>query len=259
MDLSQLALISIVALIATLLLFIELGRRIGRHQLARNQNGLARGAATAEGAVFGLLGLLIAFTFSGAAERFEQRRHLTTEEANAIGTAYLRLDLLAPQDQIALRPLFRDYTQLRAQVYSDAQNFALTQQRLDSSQQQQSKIWTLAVAASQKPDAAPQSAMLLLPALNEMFDITTTQQMATQNHPPVVVFVLLLMLSLISSLLIGYEMAANRTRSWLHHLAFATIMALAMYLILDLEFPRLGVIRVNSTDLVLETLQQSMG
>lgn len=95
MDLSQLAVLSILALIAALLLFIEFGRRIGRYQLARNQKGLAKGAATAEGAVFGLLGLLIAFTFSGAAERFEQRRHLTTEEANAIGTAYLRLDLLA--------------------------------------------------------------------------------------------------------------------------------------------------------------------
>lgn len=258
MDLSQLAILSILALIASLLLFIELGRRIGLHQLARNQKGLAKGAATAEGAVFGLLGLLIAFTFSGAAERFEQRRHLTTEEANAIGTAYLRLDLLAPQDQLILRPLFRDYTQLRAQVYSEAEDFLLTRQRLASCQQQQKKIWAVAVAASQKPDAAPQSAMLLLPALNEMIDITTSQHMATQNHPPAVVFALLLILSLIGALLIGYDMASNRERSWLHHLAFATIMALAMYLIVDLEFPRLGVIRINSTDLILEELQQEM-
>ena len=258
MDLSQLAVLCIVALIAALLLFLELGRRIGRHQLARGQGGLARGAGTAEGAVFGLLGLLIAFTFSGAAERFEQRRHLTTEEANAIGTAYLRLELLASQDQMTLRPLFRDYTKLRAQVYSEAQDFSLTLQRLAASQQLQSRIWTLAVTASQHAGAAPQSAMLLLPALNEMFDITTTQHMATQNHPPAVVFLLLLVLSLIGSLLIGYEMAANRARSWLHHVAFATIMALAMYVIVDLEFPRLGLIRVNNADLVLKELQQSM-
>ena len=258
MDLSQLAILSILALIAALLIFIELGRRIGRHQLARSQNGLARGAATAEGAVFGLLGLLIAFTFSGAADRFEQRRHLTTEEANAIGTAYLRLDLLNAKDQMTLRPLFRDYTKLRAHVYSEADNFDLTRQRLATSQQLQSKIWSMAVPATQKPDAAPQSAMLLLPALNEMFDITTTQHMATQNHPPAAVFLLLLILSLIGSLLIGYEMATNRARSWLHHLALATIMALAMYLIVDLEFPRLGVIRINSADLVLNELQQGM-
>ena len=82
--------------------------------------------------------------------------------------------------------------------------------------------------------------------------------MATQNHPPAVVFLLLLALRVIGSLLIGYEMAANRARSWLHHVAFATIMALAMYVIVDLEFPRLGLIRVNSADLVLKELQQSM-
>ena len=72
------------------------------------------------------------------------------------------------------------------------------------------------------------------------------------------VFLLLLVLSLIGSLLIGYDMATNRARSWLHHVAFATIMALAMYVIVDLEFPRLGLIRVNSADLVLKELQQSM-
>ena len=140
MDLSQLAILSILALIAALLIFIELGRRIGRHQLARSQNGLARGAATAEGAVFGLLGLLIAFTFSGAADRFEQRRHLTTEEANAIGTAYLRLDLLPAASQSRLQKLFYDYTGVRGHVYHNAKDLVGVQQRLNETTRLQNQI-----------------------------------------------------------------------------------------------------------------------
>ena len=74
--------------------FFRSGPSLWHRELARDPEGLAKGTGAAEGAVFGLLGLILAFSFSGAATRFEQRRHLITEEANAIGTAYLRLDLL---------------------------------------------------------------------------------------------------------------------------------------------------------------------
>ena len=80
--------------VAGILVCFELGRRIGRSALAAGPDGLAKGVGPAEGAVFALLGLIIAFMFSGAAARFEARHHLVTQEANAIGTAWLRLDLL---------------------------------------------------------------------------------------------------------------------------------------------------------------------
>ena len=86
--------LSAAGLFLGMLILSEVGRRIGMARLARDSEGLTKGAGAAEAAVFGLLGLLIAFTFSGAASRFEDRRHLITAEANAIGTAYLRVDLL---------------------------------------------------------------------------------------------------------------------------------------------------------------------
>ena len=100
--------------------------------------------------------------------------------------------------------------------------------------------------------------MLLLPALNEMIDITTTRFVATQNHPPIAIFLLLTGLSLIGALLVGYEMAANHRRSWLHHLAFAAILSLSVYIIIDMEFPRFGMIRIHGADQVLLDLQQQM-
>ena len=131
-----------------MLVVSEVGRRIGVARLARDPKGLAEGAGAAEAAVFGLLGLLLAFTFSGAASRFEHRRHLITEEANAIGTAYLRIDLLPGDAQPAIRELFRRYLDLRLATYLDAEDMTATMAKLDESVAMQGEIWTAATAAS---------------------------------------------------------------------------------------------------------------
>src|SRR6187399_1892492 len=107
-----------IVLFIGMLVSIEIGRRIGIARLAHDPDGLAKGISASDGAVFGLLGLMIAFTFSGAASRFEARRHLVTEEANAIGTAYLRVALLPEDAQPELQKLFRQYVDLRLETYA---------------------------------------------------------------------------------------------------------------------------------------------
>ncbi len=91
MTLAFAASLSAVGLFLGMLMLFETGRCVGKKRLMRDPDSAATGAGPAEAAVFGLLGLLLAFTFSGATSRFEVRRHLITEEANAIGTAYLRI------------------------------------------------------------------------------------------------------------------------------------------------------------------------
>lgn len=258
LNLARLAVAFAAILFVAMLAAFEVGRRIGQARLARDSSGLAKGVGTAEGAVFALLGLIIAFTFAGAASRFEERRHLVTEEANAIGTAYLRLDLLPAASQPPLRDLFRRYTELRAVVYQDAPNRTLTQDRLDQTAALQLEIWNASLAAARLPEAGPTAAMLLLPALNQMIDITTTRVAATRNHPPLVVWLLLSGLSLLGALLVGYEASENKKRAWLHMVGFAAVMALAVYVIVELEFPRLGLIQVGGIDLLLHELRQSM-
>ena len=92
-----------------ILIFLEVGRRVGGQRLALDPEGARAGTGTVEGAVFALVGLLIAFTFSGAASRFDARRDLIVQETNAIGTAWLRLDLLPASAQPAIRENFRRY------------------------------------------------------------------------------------------------------------------------------------------------------
>jgi len=100
--------------------------------------------------------------------------------------------------------------------------------------------------------------MILLPALNQMFDIASTRTAALQMHPPDAIFILLAVLALASALLAGFAMAGRHARSWLHILGFALIMAATVFFILDLEFPRRGLIRVDRFDQILIDLRQSM-
>src|SRR5580704_121962 len=106
-------------LLLVILASLEVGRRIGIHRRKADPEGASAGLGAIEGAVFGLMGLLIAFTFSGAAARFDGRRQLVGEEANAIGTAYLRIDLLPQSAQPTLREDFRNYLDARFASYRE--------------------------------------------------------------------------------------------------------------------------------------------
>lgn len=258
MHLAWVASLSIAGLFLGMLLLSEIGRRIGLAAQARDPEGLNKGTGAAEAAVFGLLGLLLAFTFSGAASRFEARRHLITEEANAIGTAYLRVALLPADAQPGMREQFRHYLDLRVSTYRDSNDAAATQAKLDKAALLQTQIWNRAVAATRRPDSPPPTSILLFPALNDMFDITTTRVAATRNHPPMVIFLLLGALCLVSALLVGIGTSLNRVRIWLHPIIFASALSLTIYVIVDIEFPRLGLIRVDTADQVLVELRKSM-
>ena len=104
-------------LFAGSLLALEVGRRIGTRHLAAEKDKANVGLGTVEGAIFGLMGLLLAFTFSSSLTGFDLRRQLIVDEANAINTAYARLDVLPAETQSTLRDLFRQYLSARIDVY----------------------------------------------------------------------------------------------------------------------------------------------
>jgi hypothetical protein len=205
-----------------------------------------------EGAVFALFGLLLAFTFSGAVERYDVYRELVTEERNAIETAYLRLDLLAPQGQPSLRQLFRNYVDSRLHLYDGAAG-----EVQPATKQLQREIWQQSVAQVAAPGANPDVAKLLLPALNQMIDITATRQNAFNMHPPAIIFLLLFVLSGGSAFLAGFGMTTT-TRSWLYTIAFAFAVTLTIYATLEIEYPSKGLIRLTNSDQVLLQARDSM-
>jgi hypothetical protein len=246
------------ALFLGMVLFLEVGRQLRRRRMVLAAGDEHFGAGAVEGAAFALFGLMVAFSFSGAAARFDARRALIVDEANDIGTAYLRIEMLAPSDQPVMRSLFRNYIDSRLEFYGRLHDIAGAEKELTRSVEIQGEIWKQAVAVTRSREAHPDAGKLLLPAINAMIDITTTRTVAARTHPPFILFYLLLFLGLAQSLLAGFSMAGVNRRSWLHLLAFAMITVVVVYVIVDLEFPRFGLIRIDKYDQVLVDLRNSM-
>ncbi len=235
---------------------LELGYRIGRRQL-RVHAGPHKGIGVIEAAIFALLGLLLGFAFSGAMSRLDGRRQLIVQEANAIGTAYLRLDLLPSADQPPMRQLFRRYVEARLAVYDSLPDLAAAERQMQRAAQLQQEIWTRAIAAT-RPDHTQNTARVVLPALNEMIDITTARTVALRTHLPPSILVLLISVALLSALVAGYAMSERTRRSLLHGLLYAAAVSITLYTILDLDNPRVGLIRLDAAEKTLRQLHDSI-
>jgi hypothetical protein len=233
-------------LFPAMLLLLDLGRRARLRRKGPVQSNAI------EGAVFALFGLLLAFTFSGAINRYDAHRQLIVQETNDIGTAYLRLDLLPQQTQPALRQLFHDYTTSRLHLFD-----SVREEVSPESQRLQREMWRQSIAATSTPGGNADAAKLLLPALNDMIDVTSTRQNAFDMHPPEVVFLLLFAFSLGCAFLAGYGMTAT-SGNWLYILALSAAVTLTIYATLEIEFPRQGLIRLTKTDNALIHLRDSM-
>jgi len=247
-----------IGLFAAILIMLELGRRLGVRRRSKIVEGAAAGIGAVEAAVFALLGLLVAFTFQGAAARFDARRQLIIQEVNNIGTAWLRIDVLSPDAQPAMRESFRKYVDSRLKTYQQIadSNVEAMHAELDRTAALQEEIWKRAIAAQNA--GAQVVTISLLPALNQMFDIVTTRTWAMQSHPPMIVFAMLAILACVAALLAGHGMSGSKVRSWIHIVGFAAILSGTVFVIFDLEYPRRGLIRVDMFDQVLVDLRESM-
>ena len=255
---------TLIGLIAATLLFFGvlglmfIGRRIGKRWRQREGEGAEKGFGAMVGAIFALMGLVLAFLFSGSLSRFDARRHLMVEEANAIGTAWLRVDLLPPETQPKVRDLFRRYTDQRLGLFQNVRDIEFLRSSVQEQSITQKEIWTLAASASAQGSMPASAPVLVLPSLNAMFDIATTQNEMVRAHPPRIIFFMLGVLALSCSLFAGYDLAARPGLDPLHSLAFAAILSVTVYVIVDLEYPRLGLFTMRDSDQVLIDLRKSM-
>ena len=241
-------------LFVAMLVLIDVGFRIGRKRKKSTPETSDEGVGTVDAAVFGLLGLILAFTFSGASNRLDIRRAQIVQEANAIGTAYLRVDLLPASEQPAVRKLYKDYLESRIEVYEKMPDVAAAKVALAKGNTLQNEIWSRSVTACQA-DLSPRTCILVVPSLNEMIDITTTRTMATVQHAPAVILGLMVLLALLGALLAGFAMSSQTKRSNLHTVLFALAISMSVYVVLDLEYPRAGLINLKEMDQAIVQLR----
>jgi hypothetical protein len=241
-----------VSLFVALVVCQEIGYRLGRMR-SKTIPDAFEGFDAVEGAVFGLFALLLSLSFFGAASRLDARRQLIVTEANAIASAYMRLDLLPSAAQPEVRHLFRQYVDERVRI-SEMSNEAATLSATHNEARLQREIWSHAISATK--EGAP-GAALIIPAVNQMFEIAGAKAIAVQTHLPLLVFDFLVFTALVSGLVAGFGMARGR-RNWLSVIAFASVAAATLYVMIDMEYPRAGLIRIGAADLALTNLRDSI-
>jgi hypothetical protein len=245
------------------LLLLNYGRQLGLRYL-KEETGNMAGLATVEGAVFALIGLLLAFTISGALQRFDDRRQLVIQEANAASTAHDRLALFEGDVGRDLQNKLKDYVQARIDLYRMPHDYSLLKRTEFFSQEQEdnilsfkNRLWNAAVGACPQSSFRPACAQAL-PAVANLFEVARLRLGAAEKHPPQVVYVMLFGLGLGGSLLAGFGMAAAKSRSWIHMLIFAGTLTVTLYTLTDMEYPRLGLIRIENFDHFLVDAHQQM-
>lgn len=244
--------ITLGGLTAGLLLAVEAGYRLGRRRRVRTEGSDDAHLHTTQAALFGVLGLLLGFTFAMSVSRFDARRALVTEEANAIGTAALRAELLPDAQRMQMGSALRELVSARLAFFAAGENAEAVAAALAAAEVQERAAWTIAVdAARQEPQAV--SNLLLLEALNEVIDLHEQRQIALESHVPTAVLALLLVVGALSLGFVGYGAALSGRQRPRAAALLALTVGLVLATILDLDRPRSGWIQVSQAS--MERLQ----
>ena len=224
-----------IAILAVVLLSVECGYRLGKFRLSRREQEKEAPVETMVGATLGLLAFILAFTFGLAAARFDTRRQLLLDEANAIGTTYLRAGML-PERGEEVRRLLRDYVGTRL----DAVRSGDVTEGICRSENIQQQVWTEAETVAQKN---PNSIVvgLFIQSLNETIDLHAKRlQAGVRSRIPSAIWVGLFAVAVLSLMAMGYLEGLAGTRRSLAVLAVAVAFAVVIVLIADLDRPQAG-------------------
>lgn len=191
----------------------------------------------------GLLGLLIAFTFSAAADRFDTRRLLVVKEANAIVTTYLRVQALDEAPKVSLSQLMVQYVHVRRGWFQAGEDLTRMAQAETATDDLQRKIWNV-TAADVRANPTATINPSLLQTTNDMFELAASQRAALAARLPITILRALLVYSVITAALIGYGLAEG-PRQIIISAALYLALSLSICLILDIDRPRNGSVRVS--------------
>ncbi|HVG59387.1 MAG TPA: hypothetical protein VNA24_12585, partial [Hyalangium sp.] len=241
-------------LFLALLMMIEAGYRLTRRGAMTSAAAVTVGGVT--GGVSLLMGLVLAFSFSNAGVRLDYHRSLAVMEANAIATGWARIDLLAEPDQAPLRGLFRRYLDARIRAHEALPKVKEYDALLMEGTALRQVIWERMSAAVR---ASPELGTLVIPPINAMADAAINRKVAVHTHVTEMTIAFMIGLVLLGALLIGSSGAEKHGRLWPYRCIFAAMTAVAVSVIVDMEFPQTGFAGTRAADALLVELRRSMG
>jgi hypothetical protein len=226
------------------LLSTELGFHLGLRAAAKTSDHARSQVGTIQGALLGLLALLLGFTFAMAMTRFDQRKLMVLDEANAIGTTYLRAQLLPEPQRREISDLLRRYVKVRLDFYAAGTDDTKLGAVNKATAQLQAQLWELGRIPSEK-DPRAVSYGLFLQSLNEVIDLHNKRLTAVENHVPEIILLLLYFVAVVATGLIGYGCGLGEVRNFFVTVVAAVLIAAVIFVIIDLDRPRRGLIRVS--------------
>jgi len=210
------------------------------------------------GATLTLLSLIVAFTFSMAASRYDMRKNYEEGEANAIGTVYVRADLLPAVDAARVQNLLHEYTKLRIRFYTITNYTLHTDEQLNelnkATTHKQGQLWAAVVGPVSANQTAPMA--LVAAGMNDALNSQSYAQAASWNRIPPGAWVLLCTIGLVATIMIGFRFDTG-SRQRMLMLILPTLIAVSLFLISDIDCPRGGVIRVLPLNLM--ALEPTLG
>ena len=234
---SQSSILIVSGLFVLMLLAMEIGVRAGRRSQASATEPITQANAVLT-SMLGLLALLLAFTFSAALQRYEDRSQTVVAEANAIGTTYLRARLLPGEMPDEVQALLRQYLDVRIQEGRvDATEPALHESLLHQAKLMEAQLWSHAVRAAEL-DSRPVTSGLFIQSLNELIDTSATRDAALNRQVPEIVLLLMLSTIVLTTATLGYASGIAGHRVTLAAFVLVMLIALIVYLIIDLDRPR---------------------
>lgn len=235
------------SIILLFMLVFELGFQVGRHKHAKlNESGKSR-VSTIEVAILSILGLLLAFTFVMAQTRFDFRQKLVIEEANAIGTTYLRANFLPEPQKFAIEKLLRQYVNLRlAAVKGNGENLHTV---IIESERIHKQLWlqTLSVNMSK---IRPEIFAVFISSLNKVISLHTDRVAAFTNRVPAFVLLVLLLCGVLAIGVTGYNCGLRNQRNFVPVSMLSILLVLVFFMIIDLDRPNHGLIKISQRSMI---------
>jgi hypothetical protein len=243
-----------IGIISVLIIFMiigsELGFWLGRRN-SLNQNDATRSQIKSiQGAILGLLALLLSFTFAMSLSRFEYRKQMVVQESNAIATAALRSEFLTEKLKNKIEEHFRRYVEIRLYSVLQTTQNSTSRAELDSEVSEiQLQLWKIASEASKAfPSSLPIS--LFVKSVNDMIDIKMTRDIAVANHVPESIYYFLLSFAVLSMVILGYSNGLTLKRILPLTISYSFIIALVILLIIDLDHPQQGLSRTSQQSML---------
>lgn len=237
-------------LFVSMLAVVEVGSWLGLRNAAATAKSIKTQLNGLQGSLLGILALLLGFTFSQSLQRFDIRSAAVVDEANAIGTTYLRLDLLPPEHRDASIVLMQEYVETRIQAAAiSVDRHDERQQIIDRSIAIQNDLWQLAIAAAGTTDR-PATVNLYLQSLNELIDSNASRNAALERHVPELVLFLLYGTFLLTGALVGYASGVSGVRVSRGTYVLVSLIVVLVFIIIDLDRPRRGLIEVDQSSLI---------